>query len=211
MNKKTISGNLAAYHGSTSPKDAKNPPTTPKAPNEKAPCPGKDPCHGNDHGPHAVVPQPETAPRSETVPSSGSLQMVFDQILPDLARTGIVREPLLTKTQLALHYQVSGRTIQRWVASDMPFVWVGKRQKRFQLSQVQLWLQQNHIDRFASQGIATTMIELRRRVVNIPILNGLQILQSSNARPASPLPRGEGQGEGQASKQRRAQHPKPRK
>jgi hypothetical protein len=100
--------------------------------------------------------------------------------LPELAPAdiGVVREPLLTKTQLAMHYQVSGRTIQRWVASDMPFVWVGSRRKRFQLSQVQLWLQQNHINRFASQGIATTMAELHRRVVNIPILNGLQILQA---------------------------------
>jgi hypothetical protein len=197
MNKKTTSGNLAAYPKAKSHKDAKNPPTIP--PDEKVPCPGKHP--EKDKAAQAAVPR-----------HGNGLEMVFDQILPELAPAGVVREPLLTKTQLALHYQVSGRTVQRWVASDMPFVWVGNRRKRFQLSQVQLWLQQNHIDRFASQGIATTMTEVRRRIVNIPILNGLQILQSNNARPASPLPRGEGQGEGQAGKQRSApSQPKTRK
>src|SRR5258705_1236051 len=48
QNKKIISGNLAAYHGSTSHKDAKNPPTTPKPAHEKVPCPARYLRHGND-------------------------------------------------------------------------------------------------------------------------------------------------------------------
>jgi hypothetical protein len=124
-----------------------------------------------------TVPRPGKDPHSEnasaTVPPHGS---VFDQILGETP-TAPVHEPLLKKRQLAKHYGVCDRTIERWVTADMPRHYVGKRQMRFRLSEVQVWLQQNHIDRFAAHGIAMTAAEVKRRIINIPILNGLEILQ----------------------------------
>ncbi len=109
--------------------------------------------------------------------------MVFDQMLPP-PPSRPVAEPFVNKAELAAHYRVCTRTIERWVAADMPRYYIGKREMRFRLSEVQLWLLQNHINRFAAQGIATTMSEVQRRVVHIPILNGPEIL---NAVPPSPL------------------------
>lgn len=130
-----------------------------------------------------------TVPSPEKNPSNGSL---FDQMLLHLP-TAPVPEPFVNKSQLAIHYGVCERTIERWVAADMPRYYIGKREMRFRLSEVQLWLQQNHITRFAAHGIATTMAEVQRRIINIPILNGLEILQvptDTTSRPNPPKPNG---------------------
>ena len=136
--------------------------------------------------------------QGEAGPSNGS---VFDQILGETP-TAPVHEPLLKKRQLAKHYGVCDRTIERWVTADMPRHYVGKRQMRFRLSEVQVWLQQNHIHRFAAHGIAMTVAEVKRRIINIPILNGLELVPhpvdaKRTGRTVLPLPRGEGRGEGQ--------------
>jgi hypothetical protein len=139
----------------------------------------KKPISGNQ----AAQPNTQSSSPCEITPINQKkgkppVQMVFDQMLPDWPGTP-VPEPLMTKGEVAEHYRVCIRTVERWVAADMPRHYVGKREMRFRLSEVQLWLQENRIDRFASQGIATTMAEVRRRVVNIPILNGLKILEKS--------------------------------
>jgi hypothetical protein len=120
--------------------------------------------------------------------SNGNPQTAFDHIPPtDASLPGL--DPLLNRTELAGHYRVSIRTIDRWVAAGLPRHYIGKRQTRFRLSEMQLWLQQNHNRRFASQGIATTMTEVRRRTFSIPVLNGLQILQSDGPPKQSPQPK----------------------
>jgi hypothetical protein len=170
--KTPIGGNLAALPKTTTSSPVVNNPTT-----------TKDASASPNHSPSERAPVDAAA---AAVPPHGNVpRHILDQIIAQVARApeAPVSEPLITKSDLAKHYDVSGRTVQRWIASGMPFLWIGKRRKRFRLSQVQLWLQQNHIDRFAAQGIATTMTEVRRRIVNIPILNGLQIVQSPKPPP----------------------------
>ena len=51
-----------------------------------------------------------------------------------------VREPWVRKAQLAAHFQVHEKTIERWVAAGMPVI-RGKRLVRFQVSACESWLE----------------------------------------------------------------------
>src|SRR5262245_59245749 len=120
---KPISGNLAAYlqHKSSSPSCKDQQPKLIASSSEPT-----VPAPGNDAEAHN--------PPLGKEPSNGSLQMVFNGMFGESSGAP-VPEPLLNKRQLARHYGVCGRTIQRWVRNDMPFLSIGKRQKRFRLSQ----------------------------------------------------------------------------
>lgn len=61
-------------------------------------------------------------------------------VIPFRTRAG--SEPRLTKRQVAAHYKVSERTIERWMLAGMPYDRppVG-RVVRFRLSEVEAWLE----------------------------------------------------------------------
>ena len=51
------------------------------------------------------------------------------------------REPWLTKRQLAAHFQVSEKTVERWMAADMPCLRGGRgRTIRFRVNECESWL-----------------------------------------------------------------------
>ncbi|HMJ64772.1 MAG TPA: helix-turn-helix domain-containing protein [Candidatus Binatia bacterium] len=86
------------------------------------------------------------------------------------------------KTVLA-HFGMSERTLRHYVNDlKMPHHRIGIRQMRFKFSEVQAFLEQLHANRFAATGRANALREARKRLVLIPILNGLEIL----AHPLTP-------------------------
>ena len=54
------------------------------------------------------------------------------------------REPWQTKRQLAGHFQVSEKTVERWMAAGMPCLRGGRgRTIRFQVRECETWLRQS--------------------------------------------------------------------
>ncbi len=51
------------------------------------------------------------------------------------------REPWVTKVQLAAHFQVHEKTVERWAAAGMPVMRAGTRTVRFQVSACEAWLE----------------------------------------------------------------------
>jgi phage terminase Nu1 subunit (DNA packaging protein) len=51
------------------------------------------------------------------------------------------REPWVTKAQLAAHFQVHEKTVERWAAAGMPVMRAGTRTVRFQVSACEAWLE----------------------------------------------------------------------
>ena len=86
-------------------------------------------------------------------------------------------ETWVTAKAVLAHFGMSERTLRHYVKDlKMPHHRIGIRQMRFKLSEVQAFLEQLHANRFAATGRANALREARKRLVLIPILNGLQIL-----------------------------------
>ena len=85
-------------------------------------------------------------------------------------------EPYVTKMYVARRFKMSYSTIERNMADGMPWHPIGKRGVRFIVSEIQRWLDTNARKRFAATGRAITKAELQRRIVMIPLLDGLEIV-----------------------------------
>jgi hypothetical protein len=154
----------------TSGKSAASPETTSSSPNPSL-------CKSA----HPELPLAQRANVQQPLRAASEHQMVFESISQPL-NIG-TDEPYVTKAYVSRRFQMSYRTIERNVADGMPSHPIGKRGVRFIVSEIQRWLDTNARKRFAATGRAAAKAELQRRIAVVPILNGLEIVDSS-ARPA---------------------------
>jgi excisionase family DNA binding protein len=106
-------------------------------------------------------------------------QLVFDKITQPPLPTAAIAEPWVTAATIAKHFGMGLRTLRRYVADqDLPHHSIG-RQMRFKISEVQAFLDRLHADRFAAVGRENTLAEARKRLVVIPILEGVQMLSET--------------------------------
>jgi len=101
-------------------------------------------------------------------------------------------ETWVTAKAVLAHFGMSERTLRHYVNDlQMPHHRIGIRQMRFKLSEVQAFLEQLHAKRFAAAGRARALREARKRLVLIPILNGLEILaEPSTSKKSAKLAQG---------------------
>jgi phage terminase Nu1 subunit (DNA packaging protein) len=52
---------------------------------------------------------------------------------------GAAREPWVAKAQLAQHFDVSLKTVERWTADGMPCLRTGGRTVRYRISDCEAW------------------------------------------------------------------------
>ena len=86
-------------------------------------------------------------------------------------------EQYQTSAYIARRFNMSERSIRRNVRDyGMPAHPIGPRGVRFLVSEVQRWLDTNARKRFAATGRSVTKAELQKRIVMIPLLHGLEIV-----------------------------------
>jgi excisionase family DNA binding protein len=89
-------------------------------------------------------------------------------------------EPWVTMADVCEHFRMSRTTVWRMVGEGMPVHRLGHR-VRFLVSEVHAWLAKSERKRFAENGRAASLEEARRRIVMIPILEGMEIVMAQSA------------------------------
>jgi predicted DNA-binding transcriptional regulator AlpA len=112
--------------------------------------------------------------------------------LPGLSETDAtpLQEPLVTCAKICALFGMSRTTVWRNVTEHgMPKHPIGTGYRiRFVVSEVQSWLEKNQRVRFAKNGKEAVLEKVRKRIVLIPILNGIEIVMKSNRPHPDPLP-----------------------
>lgn len=141
--------------------------------------------HNPTSGKKAALPNTQSSSPCERTRNVQQQQLVFDKLTQPPLPTAAIAEPYVTKATVTAHFGMSLATINRNMRDGMPFHHVGKRLVRFHITEIQRWLAGNGRDRFLAQGRANTLAEARKRLVVIPILEGLELL-SATKKTSSP-------------------------
>lgn len=84
-------------------------------------------------------------------------------------------ESWVTMAEVCQHFRMSRTTVWRNVRAGMPVHRLGHR-VRFLLSEVHAWLEKSERKRFAENGRATSLEEVRRRIVMVTGVKGMEVV-----------------------------------
>lgn len=105
------------------------------------------------------------------------------------ALPAVALERWVTAKAVMDHFGMSERTLRSYVADQkMPIHFIGKRQMRFKISEVQAFLDKLGAERFAAIGRGNSLAEARKRLVVIPVVQGVKLVNKDNKGPTKSKP-----------------------
>lgn len=85
-------------------------------------------------------------------------------------------EPFVKVSYLREHFGMSRTTVWRAVKQGMPVLRKGRTLRRYRISDVQRWLEENGRERFADNGRTSTVRDLRALIDRDPTMEGIDVV-----------------------------------